>query len=68
MYIDDNCHLAWIHLIYKHIPRLAPPLLALKKKFENSRFKSAVDDPEVWTTELKDIGKQMDEIGLTPHM
>lgn len=45
-YPKGNCHLAWMHVIEKYAPRLVSLLLALRKKLENSRLKSASFDPE----------------------
>ena len=44
--------------------RLVPSLLALKKKFEDSRPKTAADDQKAWITKLEDVWKELDEIEL----
>ena len=67
-YNKGNGHVALAHLIKRHGPRLVPLLLALKKKFENSRLKSSLDNPEAWITEWKHIQNQMDDIGLMSCM
>ena len=68
-YPNGKWHLAWMHLIYKYAPRLAPSSsLALKQQNENWRFNSLADDMEVWITQLEVIWYHMDEIRSTSHI
>ena len=67
-HVEGYCHLAWVQLVEKYAPKLAPLLLHLKKQFRNSRIKKAIDHPNAWITKLEELWSKMDEIGLTATM
>ena len=61
-YPEGNCKLAWDRLVAKYAPKSTPSLLKLKKKFENSRLKSAQVDPDEWISELEGLRTEIEEI------
>ena len=45
-YLEGNCKLAWDHVVSKYVPKTAPSVLKLKKKFANSKLDSVKKHPD----------------------
>ena len=59
---DGDVALAWKRRIQKYEPKTAPSYIKLKRKFVNSKLKSAENDPEEWITELEGLKTEMNNV------